>query len=169
MIGQRVVSLVVIGVITATVFTSGPFVPVDFTSRDSPCEGGVLSNQGTAVVQSSSLPESATLSRSEFGAEVWKLSVSDADVRMTDIRGCVRFTYEIAIGELGITSLSTTTVSEESSERTTLSIPKTTVDPDRVTEDRYDAELNLTYHGTENQTAVERTLVSRNITVEVEE
>lgn len=169
MIGHRVVSLVVVGVVTATVLASGPFVPVDFTSYDRPCEGGALSSQGSATIEPASIPESATLTRSAFGAEVWKLDAPDAELRASDVRGCVRLSYELSIDALGISSMSTTTVSDDSPERHRLSIPKTTLQPDRVSEDRYDAEVRLVYHGVENGTAVERAVVDRPITVEVTE
>ncbi|QCS41688.1 hypothetical protein [Natrinema versiforme] len=167
MIGPRVVSIIVVSIITATVLASGPLVPVELTTYESPCEGGSLSSEGNAVIQPSSIPESATLTRSEFGAEVWKLDVPDATVRATDVQGCVRVTYEISISELGITSLSAVTVSEESPEMLHVSMSETTLSPDRVSEEQYDAEVRLTYHGVENQTTVERTLIRRNITVEV--
>lgn len=167
MVGHRTVSVIVFGVITATVLASGPFVPVDFTTHNSPCKGGTLSSEGSATIQPVSIAESATLRQSKFGAEVWRLDVPDAAVTATDVRGCVRVAYEIDIDTLGITSLSTTTVSEDSPERLEFSIPKTSLSPDRVSEDQYDAEVRLIYHGIENETEVERTVVSRNITVEV--
>lgn len=167
MVGHRVVSIIVVSIITATVLASGPFVPIDLTTYEGPCDGGTLSSEGNAVIQSSSIPESATLTRSEFGAEVWKLDVPDATVKATNIQGCVRVSYEISISELGITSLSAVTVSTDSPETLRISMSETTLSPDRVSEERYDAEVRLTYRGTENGTTVERTLASRNITVEV--
>ena len=167
MVKHRAVSFIVIGVITATVFASGPFVPVDFTTYDNPCEGGALSSEGSATIEPLSVPESATFTRSEFGAEVWKLDVPDATVQATDVQGCVRLTYEINIDTLGLSSLSTATVSTQSSEKVQLSIPKTTLSPDRIDEDHYNAEVRLIYHGMENGNTVERPVTSQNITVEV--
>ena len=169
MFGYRAVSLIVVGVITAAVFASGPFVPVDFTTYDNPCEGGALSSEGSATIEPSSVPESATFTRSEFGAKVWKLDVPDATVRATDIQGCVRLTYEINIDTLGFSSLSATTVSDESPEKVQLSIPQSTLSPDRINEDQYNAEVRLIYHGMENGNTVERPVASQNITVEVTE
>ena len=165
MIGHRVVSLIVVGVITATVFVSGPIVPVDFTTHPSSCEAGVPVGEGSADVQPSSVPESATLTQSKFGAEVWQLNVPDVTVQATDVRGCVRLNYEVSIDELGITMLSTTTLSDDSSAQ--ISLPKTTLHPDRVDKNQYDGELRVIYHGEENGVPVERTVLSRTIPVEV--
>jgi|GEM_PF-4261526 len=169
MVKHRAVSFIVIGIITATVFVSGPFMPADFTAHDSPCEGGVLSSEGSATIEPLSVPESATFTRSEFGAEVWKLDVPDATVQATDVQGCVRLTYEINIDRLGFSSLSATTVSDDSPETVQLSIPQSTLSPDRITEDQYNAEVRLIYHGMENGNTVERPVTSQNITVEVTE
>lgn len=167
MVGRRPVTLLVAGVMTATLLASGPLMPVDFTTAESPCPGGALASEGSATVRPISVPKAATLTRSDFGAAVWRLRVPDATVRATDVDGCVRLTYELSVDSLGITSVSTETVHGESAEQRRLSLPTPSLRPGRVSEAQYDAEVRLIYHGMDNGTAVERTLATRTITVDV--
>jgi len=168
MVGTRTVTLAVVGVIAATVLASGPLVPVDLTTVDEPCEGGALAADGSATVERATVADSATLRKSDFGAAVYRLAVPDARVTTADVDGCVRFTYEISVAELGVTSFSVATVAADSADDTRVPIPEASFGPDRITEDRYDAEVRLVYHGTEDGSSVERTVASRNVTVEVE-
>jgi len=167
MVGTRIVSLLVVGAITATMIVSGPLVPLDLTTYDDPCQNGEFSTQGSATFGSVSIPDSATISESEFGADVYRLNVPDANVRTTDVQGCVRLTYEIRVETLNVSSFSVATVHDGSPETISLSLPQMSYSPDRVTADSYEAELRLVYHGEADGTPVERTLASRNVTVEV--
>ncbi|WP_135820130.1 hypothetical protein [Halostella litorea] len=168
MVGTRAVTLVVVGALAATVLASGPLVPVDLTTADGTCEGGALAAGGSATVERATVADSAALTRSSFGADVYRLEVPAAEVTATDVRGCVRFTYEIRVAGLGVRSFSVATVSADSNGEARISIPKSSFAPDRITEDEYAAEVRLIYRGTENGAAVERTVASRNVTVEVD-
>ena len=116
-----------------------------------------------------SLPDRATLSRSEFGADVWRLDIPPARVNVTDIEGRPTVSYRIQIPELGRTAGIRTVFSHCTTGRVPLRIDQPTFQPETVDNETYDATLFVTYRGTENGTKVERTLAERNVTVVVRE
>jgi hypothetical protein len=71
--------------ITAIAF--GPVGPLELTGEQDKCATDTSIGTGNATKIHSSLPDYATLSRSDFGAEVYRLDVPDATVNVSDVRG----------------------------------------------------------------------------------
>ena len=160
---------VVVAVVAVTAVVSGPLVSVDLTPDPTTCDEDVRPERGNATVTVHSLPDRATLSRSEFGADVWRLDIPPARVNVTDIERRPTVSYRIQIPELGRTAGVRTVFSHCTTGRVPLRIDQPTFQPETVDNETYDATLFVTYRGTENGTKVERTLAERNVTVVVRE
>ena len=160
---------VVVAVIAVTAVISGPLVPVDLTPDTTTCDEDVFPEQGNATVTVRSVPDRVTLSRSEFGADVWRLDIPPARVNVTDIEGRPTVSYRIQIPELGRTAGVRAVLSHCTTGRVPLRIDPATFQPGAVHNETYDATLFVTYRGIENGTKIERTLAERNVTVVVRE
>lgn len=147
---------------------SGPVGPLDLTAADD-CDEAIFPGEGNATVAVTDLPDRATLSESEFGAEVWRLDVPAATVNVSDVVGRPTVSYRLSIRDLGRTVGTTTVLSRCSTGMVRVAIDRSTFEPDRIENENYDGTLYVVYRGSENGTDVERTLVERNVTVEVVE
>lgn len=158
-----------IGLITVVALLSGPFGVVDLTPAQNPCSEQVFPGNGNASVDVRRVPETGTLSKSRFGAEVYRLNVPSAGVNVSDVDGRPTLSYRIRIPELSTELGSTTILSSCTSGERALTIQEATFQPDEIQNQSYDATLFVVYRGTEQAKKVERELVTKNITVEVEE
>jgi len=158
--------VVTVAVIAVVAVLSGPLGPVDLTTSPE-CGTEAFPGEGTASVTVDSLPEDATITRSSFGADVWRLELPPATVNVSDVSGRPTVSYRIGIPELGRTVGTTAVLSRCTTGEQRLALDRSTFDPDRIDEDQYDATLYVVYRGTEDGTDVEETLAARNVTVEV--
>ena len=159
----------VVIVVVATTVLSGPLGPVDLTTDPTTCAENVFPEQRNATVDPRTVPERATLTRSDFVADVWRLTVPAATVNVSDVSGRPTVSYRLQVPELGRTVGTRVVLSHCTSGRVPLRIDEATLPPEAVEEEQYDATAFVVYRGTENGTKVERTLVTRNATVEVAE
>lgn len=156
-----------LGVIVIVAILSGPVGVLDLTTADAPCGKDVFPGHGNATVDVTDTPNTATLTKSRFGAEVYRLEVPPATVNVTDVRGRPTLSYRIRIPGLNTELGSTIILSSCTTGQRRLSIDPVTFEPDRIENDSYDARLFVVYRGTEDGENVERELLARNVTVEV--
>jgi len=165
-----VVPVATVAFIAVVAVISGPLGPVDLTTAPT-CSGATdetaFPGTGNATVTPVSVPDDATITKSSFGAAVWRLDLSPATVNVSDVSGRPTVSYRIAIPELGRTVGTTAVLSRCTTGTQRLALDRSTFEPDRIDDDRYDATLYVVYRGTKNGTDVEETLVARNVTVEV--
>lgn len=159
-----------LAVIAVVALLSGPVGPLDLTTEpgcgEAPGEQS-FPGTGNASVTPVSVPDRATISKSSFGAAVWRLKLPPATVNASDVSGRPTVSYRIGIPELGRTVGTTAVLSRCTTGEQRLALDRSTFEPDRIDADRYDATIYLVYRGTSNGTDVEETLVAKNITVEV--
>lgn len=159
-----------VALIAVVAVLSGPLGPVDLTTA-SACSGATgetaFPGDGTATVTLLSAPDRATITRSSFGAAVWRLDLPPATVNVSDVSGRPTVSYRLSIPELGRTVGTTAVLSRCATGAQELALDRSTFEPDRIDDDRYDATLYVVYRGTANGTDVEEQLVARNVTVEV--
>lgn len=157
-----------VGAIILVAVVSGPFGVVDLTPPPSPCNEDVFPGYGNATVEVENHPNSATLSKSRFGTEVYRLEVPPATVNVTDVRGRPTLSYRIRILGLNTELGSTTILSSCRTGQQQLTMDSVTFRPDQVQNDSYDARLFVVYRATEDGEKVERELLVKNVTVEVQ-
>jgi hypothetical protein len=152
----------VAGFVLVVTLVSGPIVgAVDFTQEPQACSAPV--GTGTATVSVDSLPDSATISRGEFGSGVYYLQVPDGSAAIRNVTGQPTLSYTISIPELGRTAGPVLFLCADQSIRQPLSIERRTIEADDLTADTYEATLTLLLRGDEE------TLVrEKSITVEVQ-
>lgn len=155
------------GVIVIVAVLSGPFGVFDLTTADAPCDEDVFPGTGNATVDVEDTPNTATLTKSRFGAEVYRLEVPPTTVNVSDVRGRPTLSYRIRIFALNTELGSTTILSSCMTGERELTMNAVTFEPDRIQNDSYDARLFVVYRGTENGQPVERELLAQNVTVEV--
>jgi hypothetical protein len=153
-------------VVAVVSVVSGPVGPVDLTTA-SECSDDVFVGDGNATVTAESVPDEATLSKSAFGAAVWRLQVPPTRVGVADVQGRPTVSFRIHLHELGRTVGTTTVLSRCTTGTVELSLPRSTFEPDAVTEERYRGTVTVVYRGTADGASVERRLVRRNVTVTV--
>ncbi|QCJ45915.1 hypothetical protein [Haloprofundus sp. MHR1] len=159
--------------IAALSIASGPLVGgVDFTSAGDTTgdsgSGGAL-GAGNATVTDVSLDAAGVrLERGGYGSQAYYLSVPDATVRLQSVTGRPILSYKIRVPALGLERSSAVFLNESYTEAgaTTLAltVDDDPVDPERVTESSYEAELSVLLR-TESGS---RTLRRLSVTVEVE-
>lgn len=157
-----------VGVILIVAVLSGPWGVFDLTTTNSACNEDVFPGTGNATVEVTDMPNTATLSKSRFGAEVYRLELPPATVNVSDVRGRPTLSYRIRIPGLKTELGSTTTLSSCTTGRMQLTRESATFEPDRIQNDSYDATLYVVYRGTADGEKVERELRTKNVTVEVE-
>lgn len=159
-----------LAVIAVVALLSGPVGPLDLTTAPTCGEAtgeGAFPGTGNATVTPVSVPDRATISKSSFGAAVWRLEVPPATVNVSDVSGRPTVSYRIGIPELGRTVGTTAVLNRCTTGEQRLALDRSTFEPDRIDADRYDATIYVVYRGTANGTDVEETLVVKNVTVEV--
>lgn len=153
--------------ITAIAF--GPVGPLELTSDSDGCANDIPMGTGNATIVNSPLAESATLSQSDFGAEVYRLDVPDATVNVSDVEGRPLVNYRISIPELDRTVVSTSIQSYCTVGTQNLSIHSITIAPELITETEYEGKLEIKYRGSRNGSEISTTIASKNITIEVQD
>lgn len=157
-----------VGVIIIIAVLSGPLGVLDLTTAESPCDEDVFPGTGNATVEVTDTPDTATLSKSRFGAEVYRLELPTTTVNVSDVRGRPTLSYRIRIPGLSTELGSTTTLSSCTTGRMQLTRESATFEPDQIRNDSYDATLFVVYRGTADGEKIERYLRTKNVTVEVE-
>jgi hypothetical protein len=154
----------VAGIVLAVTLVSGPLVgAVDLTQEPQACSAPV--GTGTATVSVDSLPDSATISKGEFGSEVYYLQVPDGSATVENVTGQPTLSYTISIPELGRTAGPVLFLCADQSARQPLSIDRRTIEEEDLTADSYEATLTLLLRGDGGETLVRE----KAITVEVEQ
>lgn len=156
-----------VGVIVIVAVLSGPFGVLDLTTADAPCDEDVFPGTGNATVDVADAPDTATLTKSRFGAEVYRFEVPPTTVNVSDVRGRPTLSYRIRIPGLNTEFGSTTILSSCTTGQRPLTMDAVTFEPDRMQNDSYDARLFIVYRGTNDGHKVERELLAKNVTVEV--
>jgi len=153
----------VTGFVVLVTLVSGPLVgAVDLTQEPRGCTAQIGS--GTADISVESLPDSATISKGQFGAETYYLEVPDGSVRATNVSGQPILSYTISIPELSRSAGPTLFLCAHQSARQQLSIQRLTIDESELDADSYDASLTLLLRGD----GEEITVREQSITVEVQ-
>ncbi len=132
-----------LALIAITAVLSGPVGPLDLTAEPTSCSADVPLGTGNATITPVTIPEEATVTKSEFGAEVYRLDVPDAAVNVSTLQGRPLVVYRIQLSELGRTIGTTTVLSDCTTGTRTLSIDTATFEPNRVTEQEYNATLSI--------------------------
>jgi hypothetical protein len=165
-----VLPVATVALIAVVAVLSGPLGPVDLTTAPTCGEAAAeqaFPGDGNATVTPVSVPDRATITKSSFGAAVWRLDLPPATVNVSDVSGRPTVSYRISVPELGRTVGTTAVLSRCTTGERRLALDRSTFEPERIDADRYDATLYVVYRGTANGTDVEETLVARNVTVEV--
>lgn len=152
----------VTGFVLLVTLVSGPLVgAVDLTQEPQGCTAQI--GTGSATVSVESLPDSAAISKGQFGAETYYLEVPDGKVRVTNVTGQPILSYTISIPELGRTAGPTLFLCAHQSARQELSVQRITIDEGDLDADSYDATLTLRLRGDGDEVLVRE----KSITVEV--
>ncbi|WP_224268038.1 hypothetical protein [Haloprofundus salinisoli] len=160
--------------VAALSVASGPlvggvdFTPAGDTTSESGSEGSL--GAGNATVTDVSLDAAGVrLERGGYGSQAYYLRVPDATVRLQSVTGRPLLSYNVRIPALGIERSSTVFLNESYTENgaTTLALTldDDPVDPERVTESSYEAELSVLLRTDSGS----RTLRAVSLTVEVAE
>lgn len=156
-----------VGVILVVTLLSGPFGVVDLTTGGPACSEDVFPGTGNASVEVVDAPETATLTKSRFGAEVYRLELPDASLNVSDVTGRPTVSYRLRLPALRTAVGATKILSGCTTGGITVAMDRTTFEPDRIDADSYEGRLFVVYRGSENGTKVEQELLDRNVTVEV--
>lgn len=158
----RLAAYGVTGFVLLVTLVSGPLVgAVDLTQEPRGCTAQIGS--GSANVSVESLPDSATISKGDFGAETYYLEVPDGSATVANVTGQPILSYTISIPELGRTAGPTLFLCADQSGRQELSIQRLTIDEADLDADSYDATLTLFLRGDGAEVLVRE----QSITVEV--
>lgn len=152
--------------IIMTAILAGPVLGIPGEPTEATCSADAFPGHGNASVSVTTLPETATIEQARFGADVWRLNVSDVRLNVTGVEGRPTVTYKIILHELTQTTGATTILSH-CQDTTEMGIAKSTFEPDEITNESYNATLKVIYRGTESGEKVETELATKNITVEV--
>jgi hypothetical protein len=157
---DRAVVWGVVGLGVVTTLASGPLVgAVDLTTEsETPAYG-----EGSVSIQSTALPENATLSAGRFGAGQYTLRVPDAAVQIAAVEGRPLLVYKIELPDRGYSRSSTHFLSADSVGSFSAPLADDSFAPDTVDQRSYDAELQLLVRANESS----RVVAERSITVEV--
>ena len=158
-----------LALIAITAVLTGPIGPLDLPTDPTTCDSDIPLGTGNATITPASVPDEATLTESEFGAEVYRLDVPDASVNISGIQGRPLVVYKVHIASLGRTIGTSTMLSHCTTGQRNLSIDTATFEPDQITKPKYNATIKIVYRGSENGTKIAETLVTRNISVEVQQ
>lgn len=158
----RGASGVTVGVILLTILVSGPLVGAVDLTRSSSADGAP--GDGTVTVENVAVAEAETRMYSgRFGAETIYLNVPDARVDVDGVQGRPIVTYTASVPNLSTTSGQTYFL-QESSDEITLQIDRPAFDPDQVTRDAYEVELEIVVR----DSAGEHVVYQETVTAEVE-
>ena len=151
-----------VGAIALAVVASGPLVnAVDLTER--PDEASVAPGQGTVTVASVDVDASATrFYEGRYGSETIYLDVPDARVDIESVRGDPIVNYRVRVPALG-TSRTQLYVPDDGDDGLTLEFERPAYDPDRITEEAYDVELEVVVRDDDGVRTVYRTTVSAEV------
>jgi len=149
----------VVGVVLVVTLVSGPLVgAVDLTQEPTGCMEPVGS--GSATVEVDTLPDSATISKGQFGAKAYYLNVPDGSVTVTNVTGQPILSYTISIPELSRTAGPTLFLCADQSSQQTLSIQRLTIDENTLDDETYDATLTLVLRGDGEEVLVREQSIS---------
>lgn len=119
---------------------------------------------GNATVSVESVPDTVTVERGADGTNVYYLRVPSATIEVSELRENPILDYSIAIQGMGFTRGSIHLLGDVGDGTHDISLDETTFEPDRIDQQRYEAELTLTLRG-----ETEIVLVEKLVTVEVVE
>lgn len=155
-----------VGIIVAVSLASGPAGVFDFTT-DNPCDEDVFPGDGNANIEVLSTPDTATLTKSRFGSEVYKLEIAPARVDVQDPDGRPILTYKLRIYALDTIIGTSSFLSPCTTGERDLPLQSGRIAPEKVTAEEYSGTLVIIYRGTENGESVQREIMAKNVTVEV--
>ncbi|WP_224333839.1 hypothetical protein [Haloprofundus halobius] len=161
--------------VVTTAVASGPLVSgVDFTPDASSAEideaDAVPLGTGDASVDNVSVAaDGVRLERGAYGSASYYLRMPDATARLRSVTGRPMLVYNVRIPELGYERSSTAFLNEsftaDGPTTLALTLDDDPVDPERVTESSYEAEVSVLLRTQSER----RVLHERTVTVEVEE
>lgn len=155
---DRAVVAVTVAVLIGVTVASGPLVGLSLTDERSFAPGS-----GTANVTVGTVPETATLTRANYGSGPYTLRLDSARIRVSAVSGQPTVAYELAVDGLNHTRTSVTFLDESYEGRYDLAFAPSTISPDRVDGERYDGTVRVYVYDERS----DRLLVERDITVEV--
>lgn len=160
---MRAAVYTVAGFILLVTLVSGPLVGlVDLTHEPPGCDAPLGSGSATITVES--LPDRATISKGQFGADTYYLDVPDGAVTVSNVSGQPLLAYDLSIRELGLSVGPTLFLCSGQSPSQSLTIQRLTLDEAEIQADSYDATLTLVLRGDGAEVVVRE----KPITVEVE-
>lgn len=152
----------VAGFVLVVTLVSGPLIgAVDLTQEPRGCSAPV--GTGSATVTADSLPDSATISKGQFGGDTYYLRVPDGEITVTDVTGQPVLSYTLSIEGLGRSAGPTLFLCADQSNQQPLSIQRRTIDDAKLDADSYEGTLTLVLRG-DDETLVRE----KSITVEVQ-
>lgn len=155
------ITLGTIVVIVVFAVASGPLLGLSLTAESSrsafdPSSGSL---QATIV----STPDTATVERARFDADVAHLNAPPVQLDVSNVTGQPTISYKLRIDDLGYATSTVSFLDESVSGRYALEFREQTVDPERFESDEYDTTLIVVVR----DDAGERVLVEENVTTEV--
>lgn len=155
---DRAVVAVTVALLIGVTVASGPLVGLSLTDERTFAPGS-----GTANVTVETAPDTATLTRTNYGSGPYTLRLDPARIRVSAVSGQPTVAYELAVDGLNHTRTSVTFLDESYEGRYDLAFAPSTISPDRVDGERYDGTVRVYVYDERS----DRLLVERNITVEV--
>ncbi|MCY4731531.1 hypothetical protein KY092_13305 [Natronomonas gomsonensis] len=155
---DRAVVAATIAVVIGVSVASGPLVGLSLTDEQSFAPGS-----GTANVTVETVPDTATLTQSNYGSGPYTLRLDPARIRVSTVSGQPTIAYELAVEGLNHSRTSVTFLDDGYEGRYDLAFSPSTIAPDRVDETRYDGMVRVYVYDERS----DRLLVERNVTIEV--
>ncbi|MUV88026.1 hypothetical protein GJ631_16060 [Natronomonas sp. CBA1123] len=155
---DRAVVVATVAIVIGVTVASGPLVGVSLTDEQSFAPGS-----GTANVTVETVPDTATLTRANYGSGPYTLRLDPARIFVSTVSGQPTVAYELAVDGLNHTRTSVTFIDESYEGRYDLTFAPSTIAPDRVDRERYNGTVRVYVYDERS----DRRLVERNVTIEV--
>jgi hypothetical protein len=149
-------------VVLTVAFTFGPVVPgISLSSSAAEYEPA----SGSVNVSVSSVPESLTLERNEFGSGTYQLESSSVTTTVADVSGNPLVVYDLRIPKLQYNKETYRILSAGFEGELSIRATSDTVQPSRVSAGSYDATVTVLVRSDVGS----RVVVTKNVTIEVVE
>jgi hypothetical protein len=157
---DRVVVAVTVAVILGVTVVSGPLVGISLTDDEAFAPGS-----GSVTASVESLPETATLTRANYGSGPYTLRIAATRLHVANVTGQPTVAYEVAVDGLNHSRTSVTFLDDSYDGRYDLTFAPSTLEPERVTQQEYNGTVRVYVYDERS----DRLLAERNVTIEVQQ
>lgn len=157
---DRAVVAATVAVVIGVTVVSGPLVGVSLTDERSFAPGS-----GATNVTVETVPDTASLTRANYGSGPYTLRLDPARVRVSAVSGQPTIAYELAVDGLNHSRTSVTFLDDGYEGRYDLTFSPSTISPERVDRERYSGTVRVYVYDERS----DRLLVERDVSIEVKQ